>query len=62
MALGEQRAAAARDYLVSHGIDAGRLDTSSNGSSKPVAKGNAEADWAKNRNAQFSVILPTAAQ
>ena len=35
MALGDKRAAAARDYLVAHGIDAGRIDVSSNGSSQP---------------------------
>jgi len=58
MDLGDKRAAAARDYLVSHGIDAGRIDVSSNGSSKPVAKGDTEAAWTKNRNAQFSVIIP----
>ncbi len=62
MALGDRRAAAAKDYLVAHRIAADRIDTASNGSSQPVAKGDTEADWTKNRNDQFSVIMPTTAQ
>ena len=58
MALGDKRAAAAQAYLVSHGIDASRIDVASNGSGKPIMKANTEAAWAKNRNDQFAVIIP----
>ena len=58
VALGDKRAAAARDYLVDHGIAADRIDVTSNGSSQPVDKGDTEAAWKKNRNDQFSVIIP----
>ena len=52
-ALGEKRAQAARDYLVSAGIDAGRLQTVSYGKERPVDPGHDESAWAKNRRAQL---------
>jgi peptidoglycan-associated lipoprotein len=51
LALGERRANAAKNYLVSQGIDAGRLTTVSYGKERPVAVGSDEASWAKNRRA-----------
>ena len=54
LALGENRANAARDYLVRLGIDAGRLSTISYGEERPVALGHDEAAWAQNRRVQFS--------
>ena len=51
LALGERRANAARNYLVSLGIDAGRITTVSHGKEKPVALGSDEASWAQNRRA-----------
>ncbi|MBN8502464.1 MAG: peptidoglycan-associated lipoprotein Pal [Sphingomonadales bacterium] len=51
LALGERRANAAKNYLISLGIDAGRLTTVSHGKEKPVALGSDEASWAQNRRA-----------
>ncbi len=51
LALGERRANSAKNYLVSLGIDAGRLTTVSYGKERPVALGSDEASWARNRRA-----------
>ena len=53
LALGERRAAAARDYLVAAGIDGGRMDIISYGEERPFATGSDEASWAQNRRAHF---------
>jgi peptidoglycan-associated lipoprotein len=55
LGLGERRAAAAKDYLVSLGIDAGRIDTISYGEEKPFAKGSTESAWKQNRRAHFAL-------
>ncbi|HVO51696.1 MAG TPA: peptidoglycan-associated lipoprotein Pal [Thermoanaerobaculia bacterium] len=55
MALGERRASAARDYLASLGVEAGRLKTISYGKERPFATGHDEASWAQNRRAHFVV-------
>lgn len=55
LSLGEKRADAARDYLVSLGIDAKRIKTISYGKSKPMDTGQNEEAWAKNRRAHFVV-------
>jgi peptidoglycan-associated lipoprotein len=52
-ALGERRAAAARDYLVAAGIDGSRLSIISYGKERPFATGSDEASWAQNRRAHF---------
>jgi peptidoglycan-associated lipoprotein len=49
--LGQRRANAARDYLVSKGMAADRITTISYGKDRPVAAGSDEASWAQNRNA-----------
>ena len=51
MALGERRANAARDYLVSQGVPAARLLVTSWGKERPVASGSNEEAWAQNRRA-----------
>jgi peptidoglycan-associated lipoprotein len=56
LALGERRANAARNYLVSLGVPATRLTTISYGKERPVALGSNEESWAKNRRA-VTVIL-----
>jgi peptidoglycan-associated lipoprotein len=56
LALGERRAEAAKNYLVSLGVDAGVLKTISYGKSKPMDDGHDEAAWAKNRRAHFVVV------
>ncbi len=57
MALGEQRALAARRYLVGLGIDSARLTTISYGEERPAEFGSTEAAWAKNRRAHFAVSM-----
>lgn len=49
LALGERRASAARDYLVSLGIDPSRLSTISYGKERPVNPASTEQAWAENR-------------
>jgi peptidoglycan-associated lipoprotein len=56
LALGDRRANAARNYLVSLGVPADRLTTISYGKERPVALGSNEEAWAKNRRA-VTVIL-----
>ena len=51
LALGERRANAAKNYLVSLGIDASRISTISQGKEHPIALGSDEASWSKNRRA-----------
>lgn len=51
LALGERRANAAKNYLVSLGIDASRLSVVSYGKERPVAFGSDEQSWAQNRRA-----------
>ena len=51
IALGERRATAVRDYLVSRGIAATRLSTVSFGKEKPLAICSDETCWAQNRRA-----------
>jgi len=55
LALGERRALAARNYLVSLGIPADRLWTVSYGKEFPFEPGHDETSWEKNRRAHFVV-------
>jgi peptidoglycan-associated lipoprotein len=55
MALGEQRALAARRFLVGLGIGSDRLTTISYGEERPLALGSNEEAWARNRRAHFVV-------
>jgi peptidoglycan-associated lipoprotein len=55
LALGEQRARAARDYLVSLGIAAERVRVVSFGKERPLDAGHDEAAWARNRRAHFAL-------
>ncbi len=54
LALGENRANAARDYLIRLGIDGSRISTISYGEERPVALGHDEAAWSQNRRGVFS--------
>lgn len=56
LALGERRAIAARDYLVSLGVAADRVATISYGEEMPLDQTNNEAAWAKNRRAEFKAV------
>jgi peptidoglycan-associated lipoprotein len=51
IALGARRAQAVRDYLVSRGINAGRMRTISYGKERPVAVCNDISCWSQNRRA-----------
>lgn len=55
LALGERRAIAARNYLVSLGIPADRLRTVSYGKEFPFDPGHTDTSWAKNRRAHFVI-------
>lgn len=54
LALGEKRAKAVRDYLVSLGVPDARLRVTSYGESRPFALGSSEEAWAQNRRAHFA--------
>ena len=56
LALGERRANAAKNYLVSLGIPASRIQVLSYGKERPVALGSDEASWAQNRRAATVTI------
>ena len=53
LALGERRANAVRDYLISLGVSASKIRTTSYGKSRPFAYGSNEDAWAQNRRAHF---------
>jgi peptidoglycan-associated lipoprotein len=56
LALGEKRARAARDYLVSLGIPAAKLRIISFGKERPVDPGHNEDAWAENRRDDFNFL------
>jgi peptidoglycan-associated lipoprotein len=49
LALGARRANAVKEYLVSLGVSAGRVDTISYGKERPVCTESDESCWAQNR-------------
>jgi peptidoglycan-associated lipoprotein len=55
LALGERRAAVARDYLISLGIATGRIDTVSKGEEQQVCREETESCWAQNRRGHFVI-------
>lgn len=55
-ALGTQRAARAKGYLVELGIDGKRLMPVSYGEQMPIDENHNEAAWAMNRRAEFAVL------
>lgn len=55
LALGEKRAKATRDYLVSAGVSKNRLDIATLGEERPFCKDHNEDCWQKNRRAHFVV-------
>lgn len=56
LALGERRANAAMEYLVSLGINANRIKTTSFGKERPAVLGSNERAWAQNRRAVAVVV------
>ena len=55
LALGQRRAAAAKAYLVQHGVAESRIETRSYGEERPIAQGSDESAWSQNRRAEFSI-------
>jgi peptidoglycan-associated lipoprotein len=55
LALGERRAKAAHDYLVSLGVAADRLKTVSYGKEVPLCQQSTDDCWARNRRDHFAV-------
>jgi peptidoglycan-associated lipoprotein len=56
LALGARRAAAARDYLVSLGVPAARIQTVSYGKERPLDPRANEEAWSVNRNAHTQIV------
>jgi peptidoglycan-associated lipoprotein len=56
LALGARRAAAARDYLVSLGIPADRVETVSYGKERPLDPRANEEAWSVNRNSHTQIV------
>ena len=55
LALGQRRAAAAKAYLVQHGIADARIETISYGEERPIAQGSDDSAYAQNRRAEFEI-------
>ena len=49
LALGERRANAAKDYLMTYGISSDRISVLSYGKERPVDAGSSKLAWSKNR-------------
>ena len=49
LALGERRASAAKDYLMTYGVSANRISVISYGKERPVDSGSNPLAWSKNR-------------
>src|SRR5436190_18174249 len=56
LALGQRRANAVKDYMVTLGIAADRLITISKGEESPVCSEETEACWARNRRGHFVIV------
>jgi len=55
LALGARRANAAKQVIVSEGVDAKRISTISYGKERPLVKGTGEDVWKFNRNATTTI-------
>ncbi|MEX1250220.1 MAG: peptidoglycan-associated lipoprotein Pal [Hyphomonas sp.] len=56
LALGERRANAVKEYLVSLGVTSSRVDTVSYGKERPVVAGSDDQSWALNRNGWTQIV------
>lgn len=54
-ALGARRAEAVKQFLIDHGVAAGRITTISYGKEKPIDPGTGEDAWAHDRNAHTAI-------
>jgi peptidoglycan-associated lipoprotein len=57
--LGERRALAVREALVSLGISGSRITTTSFGEDQPADPGHDDKAWEKNRRGEFIILLPS---
>jgi peptidoglycan-associated lipoprotein len=55
LALGARRAQAAKDFLVSRGVAAGRIQTVSYGKERPIDGRSSDEGWSVNRNAGTTI-------
>jgi len=56
LALGDRRANSAKDYLVTLGVDAGRIRTVSYGEERPFEEGHDDSAMAQNRRAHLVLV------
>jgi peptidoglycan-associated lipoprotein len=56
LALGEKRAKAVKDYYISLGIPANRIQTISYGEERPANPAENEAAWAQNRRSETNIL------
>ena len=56
LALGDKRANSAKDYLVTLGVDAGRIRTVSYGEERPFEEGHDESSWSQNRRSHLVLV------
>ena len=54
--LSEKRAAAAKNYLISKGVEESRITSAGYGDTMPVADNKSSAGRAKNRRVEFKVV------
>jgi peptidoglycan-associated lipoprotein len=56
LALGNRRATSAKEYLVSRGVAADRIETVSYGEERPIDGRRSKEAWAKNRRGEFEIV------
>jgi len=56
LALGDRRANTAKEFLMTLGVDAGRIRTVSYGEERPFDEGHDDGAWAKNRRAHLVLV------
>jgi peptidoglycan-associated lipoprotein len=56
LSLGEKRAKAAQNYLVTLGYPAAQISTISFGKERPASPGHDEDSWAKNRRDELRIV------
>ena len=55
LSLGDERATAVREYLMSLGVSGSRVQTLSKGEEEPLCQTESESCWSRNRRGQFIV-------
>ena len=56
LALGQRRAASARQYLIDLGVPEARLDITSFGEERPACQELTESCWSRNRRVEFEIV------